>query len=55
MQRADNGRPGRQLLGPHGAAYIALAEALNVVLVTADGRLARVAGVRCEIEAIASG
>jgi predicted nucleic acid-binding protein len=38
---------------PYDAAYVALAEALNVVLVTADARLARVPGIRCEIEAIA--
>jgi predicted nucleic acid-binding protein len=38
---------------PYDAAYIALAEALNVVLVTADARLTRAPGIRCEIEAIA--
>jgi predicted nucleic acid-binding protein len=37
---------------PYDAAYVALAEALNVVLVTADARLARVRGIRCEIEAM---
>ncbi|WP_245909088.1 type II toxin-antitoxin system VapC family toxin [Mycobacterium neglectum] len=55
--------PHRPLLGriwelrhgvtPYDAAYIALAEALDTVLVTADARLARALGVRCEIEAIA--
>jgi predicted nucleic acid-binding protein len=45
----------RRGVTPYDAAYVALAEVLNVVLVTADGRLARAAGVRCEIEAIASG
>ncbi len=55
--------PHRPLLGriwelrhgvtPYDAAYIALAEALDTVLVTADTRLARAPGVRCEIEAIA--
>ena len=37
----------------YDAAYVALAEALDVVLVTADERLARAPGIRCEIEAIA--
>lgn len=34
-------------------AYVALAEALDAVLVTMDGRLARAPGPRCEIELIA--
>jgi predicted nucleic acid-binding protein len=38
---------------PYVAAYVALAEALDVVLVTADARLARAPGIRCEVEAIA--
>ena len=42
----------RHVVTPHDAAYIALAEALDVVLVTADTRLSRASGVRCEIEAI---
>ena len=37
---------------PYDAAYIALAEALHVALVTADARLIRAPGIRCEIEAI---
>ena len=37
----------------YDAAYVALAEALDVVLVTADARLARAPAIRCEIEAIA--
>lgn len=37
---------------PYDAAYVALAEALDVVLVTDDGRLSRASGVECEIEAI---
>jgi predicted nucleic acid-binding protein len=37
---------------PYDAAYIALAEALNAVLVTADVRLSRASGLRCEIETI---
>ena len=42
----------RHVVSPYDAAYIALAEALQVALVTADGRLARASGVRCEIEVI---
>ena len=55
--------PHRPLLGriwelrhgvtPYDAAYVALAEALGLVLLTADARLARAPGVRCQIEAIA--
>jgi predicted nucleic acid-binding protein len=37
---------------PYDAAYIALAEVLNVALVTADARLTRAPGIRCEIEVI---
>ena len=36
----------------YDAAYIALAEALDLTLVTADARLSRASGVRCEVEAI---
>ncbi|BBZ40296.1 type II toxin-antitoxin system VapC family toxin [Mycobacterium conspicuum] len=42
----------RHAITPYDAAYVALAEALDVVLVTADMRLSRAAGVRCEIEAL---
>jgi predicted nucleic acid-binding protein len=42
----------RHVVTPYDAAYIALAEALDVVLVTADARLSRASGVHCEIEAI---
>jgi predicted nucleic acid-binding protein len=37
---------------PYDAAYVALAEVLDVVLVTADARLGRAPGIRCEIEVI---
>jgi predicted nucleic acid-binding protein len=37
---------------PYDAVYIALAEALDIVLVTADARLARAPGVKCDIETI---
>lgn len=40
----------RQVTTPYDAAYIALAEALNAVLVTADKRLARAPGVKCAVE-----
>lgn len=43
----------RHSVTPYDAAYVALAETLDVVLVTADARLARASGIRCEIEAIA--
>jgi predicted nucleic acid-binding protein len=38
----------RVRLTPYDAVYIALAEALDVSLVTADRRLARAPGIRCE-------
>lgn len=34
----------------YDASYVALAEALNLVLLTADARLTRAAGPRCHIE-----
>ncbi len=37
----------------HDACYVALAEALGVVLVTADARLARAPGLRCEVDMLA--
>lgn len=40
----------RQAITPYDAAYIALAEVLNVVLVTADRRLARAPGLKCDVE-----
>jgi predicted nucleic acid-binding protein len=42
----------RHVVTPYDAAYIALAEALDVVLVTADARLSRASGLHCEIETI---
>ena len=42
----------RHAVTPYDAAYIALAEVLDVVLLTADERLARAPGVMCEIETI---
>lgn len=37
---------------PYDASYVALAEMLELTLVTADGRLARAPGPRCEIETL---
>jgi predicted nucleic acid-binding protein len=42
----------RENLTVYDAAYVALAEALDVRLLTADARLGRAAGVRCGIELI---
>lgn len=38
----------------YDAAYVALAEALDCRLVTADARLARAPGVRCQVELVES-
>lgn len=40
----------RDNLTVYDAAYVALAEALNVLLVTADGRLSRAPALRCHVE-----
>jgi predicted nucleic acid-binding protein len=42
----------RRAVTPYDAAYASLAEALNIVLVTADRRLARAHGLKCEIEVL---
>ena len=42
----------RNNLTVHDAAYVALAEALDVPLLTADARLAKATGPRCHIEAM---
>jgi predicted nucleic acid-binding protein len=44
----------RANLTPYDAAYVALAEALKSPLITADARLARAAGPRCEIELLSA-
>lgn len=36
----------------YDAAYVALAEALDCPLVTADARLAKAPGIRCEVELV---
>jgi predicted nucleic acid-binding protein len=40
----------RHVITPYDAAYIALAELLDAVLVTADARLSRASGFRCGVE-----
>src|SRR2546421_10336516 len=42
----------RRNLTPYEAAYVALAEALNVPLLTADERLSRAPGIRCQVQLI---
>ena len=37
----------------YDASYVALAEVLDVVLVTADARLSRAPGLRCQVEVLA--
>jgi predicted nucleic acid-binding protein len=44
----------RTNLTPYDAAYVALAESLGCVLVTADARLARAPGIRCGVEIVHS-
>ena len=43
----------RDNVSPYDAAYVALAEALDVPLLTIDARLGRANGVRCEVETLA--
>jgi predicted nucleic acid-binding protein len=40
----------RENVTSYDAAYVALAEALEAPLLTADARLARATGVRCPVE-----
>ena len=42
----------RDNLTAYDAAYVALAEALNALLLTADRPLGRASGVRCQIEVL---
>lgn len=42
----------RENLTPYDAVYIALAEALECPLVTADARLARSPGIHCEVHLV---
>lgn len=43
----------RENLTTYDAAYIALAEMLDVVLVTSDARLARAPGIQCDVDLLA--
>jgi predicted nucleic acid-binding protein len=40
----------RDSVSAHDAQHVALAELLDVPLVTADGRLARAPGLRCTVD-----
>jgi predicted nucleic acid-binding protein len=40
----------RDNLTPYDAAYVALAEALDAILLTADGKSTRAPSLRCEVE-----
>ncbi len=42
----------RNNITPYDAVYVALAEALNCPLVTADARLANAPGIRCEVQLV---
>ena len=42
----------RQTITVYDAAYIALAETLGIALVTADARLSRAPGVRCQVDLV---
>ena len=44
----------RDNLTVYGAAFVALAEALEATLLTADARLARSTGPRCQFELVAA-
>lgn len=43
----------RENLTIYDASYVALAEQFGVVLVTADARLSRAPGLRCEVQVVA--
>ncbi len=45
----------RHVMTPYDAAYVALAEALDAVLVTADARLSRASGFKCGVDVIHGG
>ncbi len=42
----------RDNLTVYDASYVALAEVLDVTLLTGDGRLARAPGLRCHVETL---
>ncbi|MGL5930105.1 MAG: type II toxin-antitoxin system VapC family toxin [Dermatophilaceae bacterium] len=45
----------RDALTPYDAAYVALAETLNAVLLTSDRKLARAPGLKCAVEVLGGG
>lgn len=45
----------RQNAWPYDAAYVALAEALDVELVTVDAKLGRIPGIRCTVRNLRAG
>ena len=45
----------RHAITPYDAVYLALAEVLDAVLVTADARLSRASGFKCRVEVINGG
>jgi predicted nucleic acid-binding protein len=44
----------RHNMWPHDAAYVALAESLDVVLVTLDAKMEKVPGLRCTVRNLRS-
>lgn len=48
VQKHPTARPDRNVAG-YDAAYLAVAEAFDCPLVTADARLSRVPDIRCEV------
>jgi predicted nucleic acid-binding protein len=58
LARASHGRLMNRIwdlrdnLTPYDAAYVALAELLDTLLLTADAALARAPGIACEVEVI---
>jgi predicted nucleic acid-binding protein len=44
----------RDNLSAYDASYVALAELLETLLLTADGRLAMAPGIRCEVELLSA-
>ena len=45
----------RHNMWPHDAAYVALAEALAADLLTVDGKVSKVPGIRCRVRNIRNG
>lgn len=43
----------RDNLTAYDAAYVAMAESLRALLLTADGAMGKASGVRCEVEVLA--